>query len=265
MIQMRVSNEPDEGGGITGAFGEMLRLQTDFHARLADETLRYLRRLQGAMGPAAPGTVVLPDEGVVVRATGRPGGTTTLRLEVENLQRVHCMITPHLTPLVGRTGATWFPEVTGSGSSTLVAPDSLHVLEVQLHLPDQLPDDVYAGALVLQGFRDGAVPVAIEVGTPPTGKPAREKGSTRAEPGGPGASKGADAARGRGRSDSAPDDGAAVAESDSASSKAGRDAKQAAGTAAKKPEKPAEAGAKKAGTRKRSTSRSVRPSGEGEP
>ena len=33
---------------------DWLRLQSDFQARLADETLRYLRRLQGAVAPATP-------------------------------------------------------------------------------------------------------------------------------------------------------------------------------------------------------------------
>ena len=47
-------------GGPAARFGELMRLQTEFQARLAEETLRYLRRLQGAAAPAAPGTVVMP-------------------------------------------------------------------------------------------------------------------------------------------------------------------------------------------------------------
>jgi len=53
----RVSNDSE---GSSGPFSELLRLQSDFQARLTEETLRYLRRLQGTLGPTAPGTVVKP-------------------------------------------------------------------------------------------------------------------------------------------------------------------------------------------------------------
>ncbi len=55
---MRISN--DSNGAAGSPFSELLHLQTDFYTRLADETLRYLRRLQGAAAPAVPGTVLKP-------------------------------------------------------------------------------------------------------------------------------------------------------------------------------------------------------------
>lgn len=65
----------NDAAGSSGAspFSELLRLQTDFQARLADETFRYLRRLHGTLGPGAPGTVA--------RATvpGAPGPSVPCR------------------------------------------------------------------------------------------------------------------------------------------------------------------------------------------
>ena len=49
---MRVANKPEEDQ--PGAFAEFLRLQAEFQARVAEESIRYLRRLQGAFSPAAP-------------------------------------------------------------------------------------------------------------------------------------------------------------------------------------------------------------------
>jgi hypothetical protein len=160
---VRVTNEPDEGGGGAGAFGELLRLQTEFQTRLAEETLRYLRRLQGTLGPTAPGTIVVAAEGQALHGAAPAGARATLRLEVENLQRVHCMLTPQLTPLVGRTGTTWFPALEPAAPSLLLAPGAVRAIELTVPLPAELPADLYAGALVLQGFRNGALPVVIEV------------------------------------------------------------------------------------------------------
>jgi hypothetical protein len=159
---MRVESDPPDEQ--RGPLSELLRLQSEFQARLADETLRYLRRLQGAFAPAAPGTVVRPDGDGELRAAGRPGQRVTLRLEAENRQRVHCLVTPMLTPLVARTGTTWFPAADPSPAATLLAPGEVGTVTVELVLPAELPADVYKGALVLQGFREGGVPVTIDAG-----------------------------------------------------------------------------------------------------
>jgi hypothetical protein len=158
---MRIPNEPDEQGG--GAFGELLRLQTEFQARLAEETIRYLRRLQGTGMPAAPGTVLRPDGAVELRGAGRPGEIVMLTLEVENRQRVHSMVTPLLEPLVEASGVTWFPELDPGPGSELVPPGEVRPLALPVRVPSELPPGTYRGALVLQGFREGAVPVAVEV------------------------------------------------------------------------------------------------------
>jgi hypothetical protein len=158
---MRVPNDP--GDGDRGAFGELLRLQTEFQARLAEETIRYLRRLQGAGMPAAPGTVVHPNEAGELHASGHPGDVVTLDLEVENRQRVHSMVTPLIEPLVDASGVTWFPELEPPPGSHLVPPGEVRQLVMPVRVPAELPPGTYRGALVLQGFRDGAVPVAVEV------------------------------------------------------------------------------------------------------
>jgi hypothetical protein len=176
---MRVESDPPDEQ--RGPLSELLRLQSEFQARLADETLRYLRRLQGAFAPAAPGTVVRPDGDGELRASGRPGQRVTLRLEAENRQRVHCLVTPMLTPLVARTGTTWFPAADPSPAATLLAPGEVGTVTVELVLPAELPADVYKGALVLQGFREGGVPVTIDAGdgAPAKARPAGSRGSSR--------------------------------------------------------------------------------------
>jgi hypothetical protein len=175
---MRVESDPPDEQ--RGPLSELLRLQSEFQARLADETLRYLRRLQGAFAPAAPGTVVRPDGDGELRAAGRPGQRVTLRLEAENRQRVHCLVTPMLTPLVARTGTTWFPAADPSPAATLLAPGEVGAVTVELVLPAELPADVYKGALVLQGFREGGVPVTIDAsdGAPAERRPAGTRRKT---------------------------------------------------------------------------------------
>lgn len=165
---MRVSNEP---GGPTGAFAEMFRLQADFQARLAEETLRYLRRLQGSVMPAAPGTVVMPSDELELRANADPGAKAELAVEVENLQRVHCMVTPQLTPLVSKAGVTWFPATDPATASRLIAPNAIERLTVTLAIPQDLPLGEYRGALLLQGFRKNSLPVVVSVGTVETPAP----------------------------------------------------------------------------------------------
>ena len=180
---MRVESDPPDEQ--RGPLSELLRLQSEFQARLADETLRYLRRLQGAFAPAAPGTVVRPDGDGELRAAGRPGQRVTLRLEAENRQRVHCLVTPMLTPLVARTGTTWFPAADPSPAATLLAPGEVGAVTVELVLPTELPADVYKGALVLQGFREGGVPVTIDAsdGAPAQKRPAaRPRKTARSRP-----------------------------------------------------------------------------------
>lgn len=180
---MRVESDPPDEQ--RGPLSELLRLQSEFQARLADETLRYLRRLQGAFAPAAPGTVVRPDGDGELRAAGRPGQRVTLRLEAENRQRVHCLVTPMLTPLVARTGTTWFPAADPSPAATLLAPGEVGAVTVELVLPAELPADVYKGALVLQGFREGGVPVTIDAsdGAPAQKRPtARPRKTARSRP-----------------------------------------------------------------------------------
>lgn len=179
---MRLGNDPDDS--VSGAFADLLRLQTDFQARLAEETLRYLRRLQGAAAPAAPGTVLVPDGEVELRGGAAPGASVELRLEVENRQRVHCVATPMLAPLVAASGVTWFPAADPDPGSTLLAPDESRELRIAVPLPAELPPGLYRGALVLQGFRDGGVPVAIEAKAPraPRKRPAgRTRGKARGD------------------------------------------------------------------------------------
>lgn len=172
---MRVSNEP--GGGATGALSELFRLQADFQARLAEETLRYMRRLQGAVVPAAPGTVMMPAEGLELWAAGKPGGRAELSLEVENLQRVHCMVTPQLTPMVSAAGVTWFPEAEMTTASRLLAPAAVERIAIPVLIPAELPEGEYRGALLLQGFRQSTIPVTIAVG----GEAQKEQGTTPAQ------------------------------------------------------------------------------------
>jgi hypothetical protein len=168
---MRVTNESDEPN--RGPFAEFLRLQTDFQARLAEETLRYLRRLQGAIGPSVPGTFVVPADGLEITASGEPGGSVVLELEIENLQRVHCVVTPQLTAFVASNGTTWFPTIAEGVGSQLVAPEAIERIVITLTVPDALPSATYRAALLLPAFREGAVAVKVIIGggdKPPAAK-----------------------------------------------------------------------------------------------
>lgn len=158
---MRIPIDPDGAAG--GLFSGLLHLQTDFYTRLTQETLRYLRRLQGAVAPAVPGTVLMPGSGVELNASGSPGASVELNLEIENRQRVHCVVTPMLSPLVGASGVTWFPAADSLPPLLLLAPEETATIVVRLPLPTNIPSGAYHGALLLQGLRDGAVPVAITV------------------------------------------------------------------------------------------------------
>jgi hypothetical protein len=147
----------------SGPLGEILRLQTEFQARLAKETLGYLRRLQGAFSPSAPGTVWSPDGDAALHATGRPGGTVELRLEVENRQRVHCVVTPLVSPLVDETGVTWFPAAETTPPSALLPAGKSTALVMRLSIPLELAPGNYRGGLVLQGIRPRGIAVTVSV------------------------------------------------------------------------------------------------------
>jgi hypothetical protein len=167
---MHIKNDPGEGG-FSGPFADLLRVQTEFQARLGEETMRYLRRLQGALGPASPGTVLLADKAADLKADGVPGGKVELQLELENLQRVHCVVTPQLTPLVGEAGTTWFPAADLGAGFRILPPGDVHAFVLALDVPPELPPDTYRGALVLVGFSQGALPVTVRVAAPPMTKP----------------------------------------------------------------------------------------------
>jgi hypothetical protein len=141
-------------------------MQAEFQTRLVEETTRYLRRLQGIFEPSAPGTVLQPDDEALVSAPCAAGGTVELTVEVENRQRVHTMVTPSVTPLVEPNGTTFFPAAEFSPPSRLLAPEEVDTLTLRLHLPAELAPATYRGMLILQGFRDGGVPLVVEVSPP---------------------------------------------------------------------------------------------------
>ena len=155
---MHVSNE-DHGANT---FDEMMQLQVEFQTRLAEETMRYIRRLQGVFEPHAPGTVVRSDD-TALTGHGVAGGSAELRLDVENRQRVHTTLTPSLTPLVDASGTTWFPEASVTPPTRLLAPDQRTEVVVTVALPTELNAGTYRGTLVLQGFQAPDIPVAIDV------------------------------------------------------------------------------------------------------
>jgi len=145
---------------------DWLRLQLEFQGKLADETLRYLRRLQGAAAPVTPGTVLLPETGTELRAEAVPGGNFEVTLEVENLQRVHSIAAPVLDPMVASSGTTWYPEADFSPAFSLVAPDSVIKFLVKVSVPSSLPPGTYTGALSLRGLRQQAFRLTVVVGEP---------------------------------------------------------------------------------------------------
>ena len=152
-----------------------LRLQVEFQGRLADETLRYLRRLQGAAAPVTPGTVLLPETSTELRANAVPGESFEVTLEVENLQRVHSIAAPVLDPLVSASGTTWYPEADFSPSFSLVAPESVIKFVVSISVPLSLPLGTYIGALSLRGLRNMVFRLTVVVDTPAA------KGGTKAD------------------------------------------------------------------------------------
>ena len=156
---MRVTNETERNVGV--AFAELLRLQTEFQTRLTEETLNHLRRIQAAAMPVVPATVAMPGGDSELRANGSPGTTVELTLELDNRQRVHCVVTPMLSPLVAASGVTWFPST--DARILLLVPDEVVQTKIPVDVPAELPSGVYRGALMLHGFHAGAIGVAIAV------------------------------------------------------------------------------------------------------
>ena len=181
---MRVRNDSEETS--SGTYAEIMRLQSEFYTRLTEETLKYLRRLQATAMPAAPGTVVMPEGNVALDGAGAAGDEVALQIEIENRQRMHCVVTPMLSPLVHTSGATWFPAAEFDKTSVLVAPEQVETITVKFSVPSKAPTGTFRGMLLLQGFRDNAVPVAIDVKAAGTqsavAKPARKSPAVKKSP-----------------------------------------------------------------------------------
>ena len=87
-------------------------------------------------------------------------------------------------PPIAASGVTWFPAAAPDPASTLLAPGESRELTIELPLPAELPTSLYRGALILQGFRDGGIPVAIDAEAPrsaPAKRPAARR-TSRARP-----------------------------------------------------------------------------------
>ena len=172
---MPISNEDQ---GQDAGWDNLIRLQSEYQARLTEETLKYLRSLQAVFSPRPPGTVVRSGDARLVGA-GHPGGSVHLDMEIENRQRVHTPATPAVSPMVGDGGTTWYPDAAFEPSAVLLEPDASRALSVTLPLPVDLPPDVYRGSLTLQGFRVEGVPVEITVTVPVPAPRRRTKSSAR--------------------------------------------------------------------------------------
>jgi hypothetical protein len=172
---VRITNDNSEPSDVGAAF---LRLQSEFQAKLADETLRYLRSIRGLFGPATPGTFIDADPATIVRGSSVPGGTVELTLEVENRQAVHCVVTPALSSLCSESGTTWFPDTADTSAPTLVAPGEQAELALRVPVPGNLPAGTYRGALFLQGMRWQGVPVMATI----RGQEDREQGTLNGRP-----------------------------------------------------------------------------------
>ncbi len=157
-------------------FSELVRLQMDFQTRLAEETLRYMRRIQASALPATPSTVVRADSDRPPRKA-KAGEPVAVVERVENRQRVHAIVTAALTPLVSGDGTIWFAQ---SEPATLIVPPGEHAdLELHLNVPRDLPSGTYRGALVLAGFEGVAISVAIAVASGAKAPTARRKAARK--------------------------------------------------------------------------------------
>jgi hypothetical protein len=149
-----------DAGEPEAPFSELVRMQMDFQTRLAEETLRYLRRIQAAALPPTPSTVVRAQrDRPAVRGT--PGDSLVLVEQLENRQRVHAIVTAMLTPLVAGNGTTWFAQ--SEPVTLIVPPGERAALELNVTVPAELPPGTYRGALALTGLEDGALSVAVHV------------------------------------------------------------------------------------------------------
>lgn len=157
---MRVTNEPDDAGGV---LSQLFKLQTEFSARMTEETIRYLRRLQGISAPAAPETVVLPTDDNIIVGSAPPGGTANLEFELENRQRVHTVVSATLTAMVAASGVTWFPRSEIAPSMLVVAPGETRSLAIAVPIPPEVPVDTYRGAILMPGFTNGGIPVELAI------------------------------------------------------------------------------------------------------
>jgi hypothetical protein len=92
-----------------------------------------------------------------------------------------------LSPFVHASGATWFPSAVHQ-TSLLLAPEQIDTIRIQLPLPSGIPEGIFRGALLLQGFRENAILVAITVASaqapaatqaPTVRKPRAPKKTTR--------------------------------------------------------------------------------------
>ena len=156
-MQVGNDNVADDGG-----WGSLLRLQSEYQARLTEETLKYLRGLQAAFSPRTPGTVVQAN-GLRLTESGLPGGSVRLDIQVENRQRVHTPVSPSVTPLVSDEGATWYPVAELDPDAMIIGPGESKDLSVTLQLPNEIPPGVFRGSLVLRGFLVEGVPVEITI------------------------------------------------------------------------------------------------------
>jgi hypothetical protein len=164
--------------GPEAPFSELVRLQMDFQARLAEEILRYVRRIQASALPITPSTVVRSDPGRAPQLA-IAGNTVTIIERLENRQRVHAIITAALTPLVSDDGTTWFAQT--EPTTAIVPPGEDGQVEFRFGVPSDMPAGTYRGALVLTGLEGAAVPIAIAVSRPAArrknGKNGNDKGT----------------------------------------------------------------------------------------
>ena len=172
----------DDKNNPQGPCADWLRVQMNFQARLMDETLRYLRQLQGAVAPVTPGTVLLPERGTELKATTEPGAEFEVALEVHNQQRVHAVAAPVLDPLVSSSGTTWYPEATFTPGFALLAPEQSLKIVVRVSAPSLLPAGSYVGALSLRGFRHTAFRLTVDVKTNASSSAGSRRRARRARP-----------------------------------------------------------------------------------
>ncbi|MFC7530840.1 hypothetical protein [Actinoplanes sp. GCM10030250] len=157
---MRISNH--EAGGDSG-WDDLVRLQSEYQARLTEETLRYLRGVQAAFSPRAPGTVV-QTAGVQVRVSGLPGSRVDVKFSVENRQRVHTTVVPAISLMINDEGWTWYPRAEPSPAALVLAPQDVVTVSMSVELPAELPPGVFRGSIILQGFLPDPMPLQITVG-----------------------------------------------------------------------------------------------------